>query len=385
MGLKSFSKENPLLLTPGPVLLQPEIRESLSLPMIHHRDQDFKKLLLSVSKKLKLFFQTKQEVLILNATGTGAMEAAFLNTLSPQEEIVCVGGGKFGERWQDMAKKFSLKVHCIDLPWGKAVKPDQIEEVLIKQPKTKALVLTACETSTASSHPVKEIANILKKHPKTLFIVDAITALGSMTLNMDEWGIDVMVAGSQKSFWLPTGLSFISLSKKAWQRNLQSQLPKYYFDLNREKKAQSQGQTAFSSPVTLIRALETSLKSLSEIGLKKLILQCENFKKASLSFALSLGLKSYSSSPANAVTALLIENADDIKKSLETEHHIILGGGQGQLKNKILRIGHLGPIQREDFLKALESLAQELQKKNSALFKTEQIQRALKKAEGQLK
>ena len=384
MGLKSFSKENPLLLTPGPVLLQPQIQQSLSLPMIHHRDQAFKKLLLNVSHQLKLFFQTKQEVLILNATGTGAMEAAFVNTLSPKEEVICVGGGKFGERWQDMAQKLSLKVHSLDLTWGQAIDPAKIEEALIKYPETKALILTACETSTATSHPIEEIAKILKKYPKVLFIVDAVTGLGSMTLNMDDWGIDVMIAGSQKTFWLPTGLSFISLSKKAWKRSLQSKFPKYYFDLSREKKSQKKGQTAFSSPVTLIRTLHFSLKILTEIGLKKLILQCEAFKKASLDFCFTLNLKTYSSSPANSVTAILIEQADEIKKTLEEKHHIILGGGQEQLKNKLLRIGHLGPIKKNDFLEALKALAQELQQRNPKLFKKRQIQNALKKAEKNL-
>jgi len=384
MVLKSFSKESPLLLTPGPVLLHPKIKESLSLPMIHHRDKDFKSILFNVSRQLKSFFQTKAEVILLNATGTGAMEAGLLNTLSPQDEVLCVGGGKFGERWQDMAKKLSLKVHNIDVPWGEAVKGSQIEEALKKHPQSQALILTACETSTASSHPVKEVAEVLEKHPEVLFIVDAITALGSMVLDMDDWGIDVMVAGSQKTFWLPTGLSFISLSKKAWDRSLHSKLPKYYFDLTREKKAQKKGQTAFSSPVTLIRALDSSLKILSKMGLKNLIGHSESLKKACLDFGSTLGLKTYSSQPANSVTAFLINEANEIKKVMEKEHHIIMGGGQGPLKNKILRLGHLGPIEKEVFLMALEKLGEELKKRSLEPFTKKQLEMALKKAQTHL-
>ena len=381
MSLKSFSKEHPLLLTPGPVLLHPHIQKSLSLPMIHHRDSSFKSILLDLSQQLKAFFQTEQDVLILTATGTGAMEAAFVNTLSAGEEVICIGGGKFGERWRDMAEKFSLKVHFISLDWGQAVEPSKVEETLAKHPKTKALVLTACETSTATSHPIKEISTLLKKHTQILFMVDAITGLGTMPLPMDEWGIDVLVAGSQKTFWLPTGLSFISLSKKAWERSLQSKLPKYYFDLNREKKAQAQGQTAFSSPVTLIRALHSSIKILNGIGLKNLILHCESLKNSLIEFCSPLNLKIYSAHPANSVTAILINQAHEVKKNLEKKHHIIVGGGQEQLKNKILRIGHLGPINKETFLFALKSLAQEIKKTEPHLFKEKQIQKALQKAQ----
>ena len=380
MGLKSFSKENPLLLSPGPVLLHPQIQKNLALAMIHHRDQAFQEILLEVSKKLKLFFQTEEEVLILNATGTGAMEAALLNTLSAGEELICVGGGKFGERWRDMAQKLSLKVHFMDLDWGQALDPAELEKTLSKYPQAQALILTASETSTATSHPVEEISQVLKKHPRILFIVDAITALAAMPMKMQEWGIDVMIAGSQKSFWLPTGLSFISLSKKAWQKSLSSRLPKYYFDLNREKKAQAKGQTAFSSPVTLIRALHSSLKLLENIGLENLISQCESFKNSTLEFGKILHLQAFSSSPSSSVTALLVEEAGEIKKNLEKNHHIIVAGGQEQLKNKILRIGHLGPIKKEDFLFALKSLALELQTRSPSHFTKKQVEKACKKA-----
>lgn len=381
MNIKTISKNQPLLLTPGPVFLHEEIKKSLCLPMIHHRSSLFKKLLKQISLQLKDIFQTKQPVLILNSSGTGAMEAALVNTLSPQEEVLCIGGGKFGERWRDMSQSFSLKVHFIDVPWGEAVCLNQIKNKLLKHPKIQALIITACETSTGTIHPIKDISLLLKKHKNILFIVDAITGLASMPLCMDEWGIDVMVAGSQKSFWLPTGLAFICLSEKAWEKSLQSKLPKYYFNLNKEKNAQSQGQTAFSSSVSLIRALFVSLNLLNKIGLDQLISRCEKFKESCLAFCKILNLRPYSSSPANSLTALFLNQAQDIKKNLEQNHHVIVAGGQGQLKNKLIRIGHLGPLNPELFLFALKVLAEELNKNNPSVFQKEKILLALNEAQ----
>ena len=363
--LAQFSKDKPLLLTPGPVILHPQIKKALSRDMIHHRSASFQTLFKQCSEELKYFFQTKQEVLILCSTGTGAMEAAFTNSLSPGDQVLCVGGGKFGERWQAMAKSLGLFSHDLNVPWGQAVGLDQIQNSLKQNPKTKALILCACETSTGTQHPLPEIAEFLKSsYPDILLIVDAITALGASQLDMDKWGIDIMVAGSQKSFWLTTGLSFICLSQKAWDRASKSKLPKYYFELHREKQAQIKGQTAFSSPVSQIQALKVSLELLKNKGLKALIADCEKFKKTVRLFCSALDLKLYSSSPANALTAIEIKNADQLKKELEHSHHIIVAGGQEKLKNKILRIGHLGPLEPKDFLRALSLLALEIQKRD---------------------
>ena len=219
------------------------------------------------------------------------MEAALTNTLSPKEEILSVCAGKFGQRWKDMAQSLGLKTQSIPVPLGQAVSPEQIEAELEKRPHTKALLLTACETSTGTEQPVKAISQVLKKYPKTLFLVDGITGLGAMELQMEEWGIDVLIGGSQKSFMIPTGLSFISLSKKAWEAYKKSSCSKYYFDLQREKRAQAKGQTAFSSSVSLIRALNTSLCQIEKQGLKSSILRCQTLKAATHVFCRALGLK----------------------------------------------------------------------------------------------
>ncbi|MCZ0931699.1 MAG: alanine--glyoxylate aminotransferase family protein [Oligoflexia bacterium] len=374
-------KPVPLLLTPGPVVLSPLVQKSLSQAIWHHRSSLFKNTLKQVSSKLKEIFQTKEDVLILTSTGTGAMEASLSNTLSPQEEVLCVCAGKFGERWRDIALAFNLKVTVLEVPWGQAVSIQDIKKHLEQNKKLSALLITACETSTATQQPIKEIAKLLKNYPELIFIVDAITGLGAMELKMDEWGIDVMIAGSQKTFWLPAGLAFICLSQKAWRKSLSSQLPRYYFDLNREKKAQREGQTAFSSSVSLIRALSVSLKLIQKTGLKNLILRTEKLKSACHAFCKTLDLELFSSQPANALTAIKVPSAEAIKKSMEENHQVFTAGGQGALKNKILRIGHLGPLSNKDFMRGLKALAIELKKREPSVFTEAKTKSALKKAQ----
>ena len=348
-------EQEDILLTPGPVLLRADVQKRLSQQMGHHRTPQFESLLKEALDSLKRLFQTEEPVLILNSSGTGAMEAGLTNCLSPQDEILCVCAGKFGERWKGIAQSFGIKTHCLQLPLGRAVTPQQIEKELEKNPKIKALLLTACETSTATEQPVREISQTLKNYPQILFLVDGITGLGAMNLNMKEWGIDVLIAGSQKSFMIPTGLSFISLSKKAWQAVKKSSCPKYYFDLQKEKKAQALGQTAFSANVSLLRALHTSLCHIEKQGLKACISRCQNLKESTHIFCEVLGLKLFSSRPANSVTAILSPShlpAEEILKDLYKQHKIRFAGGQGVLKNKIFRIGHLGPISNSYQLKS---------------------------------
>lgn len=372
-----------LLFTPGPVLLSPKIRASLSQPMWHHRSPEFKESLKQVSSDLKGIFQTKEPVLILNSTGTGAMEAALCNTLSPGDEVLCVCSGKFGERWKEMAQAFGLRVHSLNSPWGSAIKTHQLEDRLKKNKKIRAVLISACETSTATEQPIKELSQTLKNFPAVLFIVDGITGIGAMELPMDRWGIDVLIAGSQKSFMLPAGLSFVALSKKAWKATEHSSCPKYYFNLKKEKLAQQEGQTAFSSSVTLIRALRESLKHIKKQGLKAGISKCQALKNSTHIFCKEMNLSLYSSRPANSVTAIQFPkklSVSQIKQNIQKKHGIIFAGGQGPLKNQILRIGHIGPLRFSDHLKALKALAEELKKSDPKNFNDKKIKSALNKA-----
>ena len=378
-----------ILLTPGPVILTSQIKNILSEQPHYHRGLKFQQIFNEVKKNLQTFFQTKEAVIILTSTGTGAMEAAITNTLSPGDTVLCICSGKFGNRWRDIALSYGLKAETIDVPWGEAVSPEEISRFLQKNTDIKALLISSCETSTATNQPIKEISQILKNNEKILFIVDGITGLGSMDLPMDQWNIDVLVGGSQKSFLLPTGMAFIALSQKAWNFEKKSRCPKYYFNLKREKEDQDKGQTSFSINVSFIKALQESFKHLlgKDKNLKKCISKCQQLAKATHLYCKELNLDLLSKQPSASVTAIKIPkniSANQIKKSIEEKENIIIAGGQDHLKDKIIRIGHLGFIQNEDFLRCLESLGIELHNQSTDKFPKNKIQKALEVAKKEL-
>lgn len=349
--INSFEKYR--LMAPGPVALHPEVLRTLAAPMVHHRTPLFDQILAHALKKLKLVFQTEEAVFILNGTGSSGMEAALVNLLNPGDEVLSIVSGKFGERWRDMAKTFGYKVHEISVPWGEAVLADQVTSELTNNPKIKAVLCQACETSTAVLHPIQEIAEKLKKFPETLFLVDAITAAGTMPLPMDEWGLDAVVAGSQKAFMLPTGLSFVAFSKKAKNAFQTSTTPRYSFDLRLEEKANQKGETFFSSSVTMIRALDKALDIMLKNGLTAWYKNSTNRASFTIRVAQKLGLELYSKSPSPSLTALLIPpniDGQKLREHLEKKYNVTVMGGQDQLKGKILRIGHMGFIESEDLL-----------------------------------
>ncbi|MGE3387205.1 MAG: alanine--glyoxylate aminotransferase family protein [Bdellovibrionales bacterium] len=351
------------LLTPGPVPLAPEVLRALSEPVRHHRTPEFEAVLQRVWFGLKWIFQTQQDVMTLTCTGSGAMEAALVNTLSPGDEIICTVIGKFGERWADMGERFGLKVHRLSVPWGRAVDLAELEQELKKYPAIKAVLLQAVETSTATMNPVREIAALVKQKSQALVMVDAITGLGAMDLAMDDWGLDVVVAGSQKAFMLPTGLAFIALSEKAWNANKTAKLPRYYFDLAAEKKANQKGQTYFSSANSHLVALDVVFERFQKMGQRLLRKRCELLAEATRAGGEALGLSVYSRSPAPSVTALIVPDKVDgvkLRDHLEKQYNVTVMGGQDQLLGKILRIGHLGYITDEDLIQGMDLLAQSL-------------------------
>lgn len=349
------------LLTPGPVPMPPEVYEALSTTMSHHRTPEFETLLCYCFNSLKDVFRTKQPVLIHTSTGSGAMESAIVNTLSSKDEVLVINSGKFGERWRNMCETYRLKkVHELLIPWGKTASAEQVKKYLENNKNIKAVLTQYCETSTGVLHPIKEIAEVVKKFPSTLLLVDAITAIGAVELEMDSWGIDVVCAGSQKAFMMPTGLSFISLSEKAWAANEQSDLPKYYFDLKAEKKANESLQTRFSSPISHIRALKAYFNYFYQNGgLEKSILRCHQLSAATHSAIEILGLKSFTESPCPSLTTLIVPKDIDGKKwrqHMQDKYQVIFMGGQDQLTGKIIRIGHLGYITNKNLLAGIEAL-----------------------------
>lgn len=335
------------LLAPGPVNLHPRIREIMAEPMIHHRTPEYDQIFKRSLENLKSIFQTKNAVYIHPSTGSGGMESLVVNTLSPGDEVLVIVSGKFGERWAEMTEVYGMKTHRMNIPWGEALSIAQLETFLQQHPKTQAVLCQACETSTAVLHPIEAMGQVIANYPSTLFLVDGITALGALPLPMDAFRIDGLVGGSQKAFMLPTGLSFVSFSEKAWKKIETSKTPKYYFDIKREQKANKKGESFFSGPVPLMKALDWVLQYVLSYGLRKHFEIIRSRAAATREFYQSVGLSLYSKFPSESLTAICAPTAIDGQKwrlLLEQKHNITVMGGQDQLKGKILRIGHMGYI-----------------------------------------
>jgi aspartate aminotransferase-like enzyme len=356
------------VLAPGPVNLHPRVREDLALPMIHHRTPEFDAILKRVLSRLRDIFQTTQDVFLLSSTGSGGMEALLVNTMSLNDEVLCVDNGKFGERWAEMAKVYGGKVTVLKTEWGKSVSATQIQEHLQKNPQTKIVMCQACETSTGILNPIEEIGAVVAEHPGCLFLVDGITALGAMPLPMDAWKIDGLVGGSQKAFMLPTGLSLFSFSKKAWAVIEKNQTPRFYFDVRKEKAANQKGETFFSSNVVLIRALDVVLDLIHEKGLSALFVEIQQRAQFVRRECLKLGFSLYAEKPSPSLTALKVPAGIDsqvFRTRLEEKYKITIMGGQDQAKGKIIRIGHMGfitDLQQEQLISALADILKEMQK-----------------------
>lgn len=341
---------NSILLAPGPVQLHPEVQKILSLPMIHHRTPEFDLILKSALTNLKFVFQTEQPVFMLSSTGSGGMECLLVNVLNPSEKVLAIINGKFGERWADMAADHGAEVIRHQVEWGKPVAMTDLKKIFKDHPDIKIVLAQACETSTATVNPIQEMAAFIAQ-TEALFLVDGITALGAYHLPMDAWKIDGLVGGSQKAFMLPTGMSFVSFSEKAWKKIKTAQAKKFYFNIQNELAANQRGETLFSSNVPLIRALDYVLKRIKSHGLEahfKHIARRANYTR---SMAQSMKLELFSEAPSSSVTALKLPSQIEgvqFRNDLEKNYSVTVMGGQDQLKGKIIRLGHMGYITDQD-------------------------------------
>lgn len=354
------------LLAPGPTMVPEKVLLDMAVPVIHHRTSEFSKIFSETREKLKKVFGTNEDVLIIASSGTAAMEAAVVNTLSFNDKVLVVNAGKFGLRWKEIATTYGLDVVSIDLEWGRSVTPYQIEEKLIEHPDIKAVLMQASETSTTAYHPVDEIAKIVSLRDNTLLIVDGITSVGVVETKMDEWGVDIIVSGSQKAFMLPPGLSFIAMSKKAWRMAETSNIPKYYLNLKKELKSQQKDTTAWTPAVNLIIGLNTSLGMMLDEGLENVYKRHATCAEATREAVKSLGFELLAKDiPSNAATGILLpENFDGGKfvKYMREEVGVTFAGGQDHLKGKILRISHLGFHDIFDTVVAISALELGLRK-----------------------
>jgi aspartate aminotransferase-like enzyme len=352
------------LLSPGPTPIPNEVALAMSETMIHHRTPQFNKIFDQVRQGLKKLFGTKNDVLMLAASGTGAMEASVANLFSPADKVLVINGGKFGERWLNIANAFGLNPIELKVEWGQAVKVEAVEKQLKAHPDLKGVMIQASETSTTVLHPVKEIAKLTKNGP--LFLVDGVTAVGVVSVPLDEWGLDVLVTGSQKAMMLPPGLGFIALSDRAWERTKQATLPRFYFDLNLERKSQQKGSGAFTPAVSLIFGARVSLDMMQREGLDRVYARHARMSRATRAAATALGLKLLApDSPSPAATGVYLPDgidADQVLDYLRDHMNITLAEGQDQLKGKVIRIAHVGYMGAFDVITAVAALEMTLRK-----------------------
>jgi aspartate aminotransferase-like enzyme len=348
------------LFAPGPSPIPPEALLSMAEPIIHHRAPAYIKVLEEVRENLKYVFQTKNEVLIFAASGTGAMEGSVTNTLCAGDRALVVQGGKFGERWEQICRAYGIQANVIPVEWGSPVDPELISKALKEDPSIKAVLIQASETSTGVMHPVKEIADIVKQHDTTILVVDAITAIGVFDLPMDAWGLDIVVGGSQKALMLPPGLAFAAVSDKAWKMVETSTLPKYYFNFKKELKNIQGNQSAYTPAVSLVMGLRTVLQQIREEGLENVFARTAKMADATRAAMTALGLKLFApASPSNALTAVLAPEGVDgqkVVKTLREKYNVTIAGGQDQAKGKIFRIAHFGYMDTFDAVTAISAV-----------------------------
>ncbi|MGB9678174.1 MAG: pyridoxal-phosphate-dependent aminotransferase family protein, partial [Candidatus Ratteibacteria bacterium] len=326
------------LFTPGPTSIPEDVLLEMAKPIMHHRTEEFLSIAKDVFDGLKYLFQTKNDVLILASSGTGAMEASIVNLFSKGEKIIVINGGKFGERFVEIGKSYGLNVVDIKVEWGKTLEKEELEKIIDENKDAKGVFANLCETSTATHFDVKTYGEIISKYKDIVFVVDAISSLGAVPCYMDQWNIDCLITGSQKAFMLPPGLSFISLSQKAWEKTKNSALPKYYFDLKKYKKTLEKFDFPFTIPVSLIVGLKKSIEIIKGYGIEKIWEEHRKRAESTRKAILAMGLSLLSSSPSDAVTGIILPDGidgDQLIKFIRKNYGISIAGGQDKLKGKI--------------------------------------------------
>ena len=352
---KTFTRTR--LFTPGPVEIPARVLRALSQIPPHHRTEVFRATYQRVTEAMRELHQTQGEVFLLAASGSGAMEAAVVNVMSPGEKALAVVGGKFGERWQSLLKAYGVPHDLVDTDWGHAIEPSQIEAALDKDPAIKAIFATHSETSTGALHDVEAFAKITRPRGVKL-VIDAITSLGVHPLPQDAWGIDVVVCGSQKGLMAPPGIASVSLAPWAASA-IEQGLPRFYFDLRRARKSAPLGESPFTPAVSLVLALEEALAMIHEEGLEQVHARHRRLAGAMRAGAQAAGYALFSSSPSYAVTALLAPagvEASAVVKRLRDVHGMVVAGGQDRLKGRILRVGHMGAYDFSDIVAMASAL-----------------------------
>ena len=345
---------------PGPTPCPDEVLQAMAKQMIGHRGKQYQELMLRVTDRLKKVYQTKEDVLILTAAGTGGLEAAVVNTLSPGDKVLSVSIGVFGDRWADIAEQYGAEVKRLKFEWGKAADPDQVRKALKADPAITTVLITHNETSTGVTNDLASLAKAVKEFDK-LLLVDAISGLSSIDLPVDKWNCDVVVSGSQKGWMIPPGLTFVSVSEKAWDAAKKAKMPRFYFDLGKAKTFLNKGQTPWTPAVSLMFGLDVSLDMILKEGLENVFARHAKVARMAREGVKSLGLSLFADEAyaSDTVTAVKVPEGIDGKKindTLRQDYGVFLSGGQKTLEGKIFRIGHLGWVHETDIKEVLVAI-----------------------------
>ena len=351
---------------PGPTPLPDEILKALSNQMISHRGPQFTEIVRRATENLRDIFQTKGDIFILTCSGTGGMEAAIVNTLSPGDKVLSVANGAFGDRFADIAETFGAELERLRFEWGTAVDPQEVRKTLSKDAGIKAVLVTHNETSTGVTNDLEAISAVVREYDK-LLIVDAISSLGAINLPVDRWGCDVVVTGSQKAWMAPPGLAMVSVSERAWKAHAKAKMPRFYWDFAKAKKSLDKLQTPFTPAVSMFYALDAALELFQREGLENIFARHARIAAKTRGEVKSLGLSLFADEryASNAVTAIKATKGLDPKmllKILREEYDTVLAGGQQRLDGQIFRIGHIGYVNEQDIDAVITALKAALPK-----------------------
>jgi len=354
------------LMIPGPTPVPEKVLQALGKHPIGHRSKEFQELVESTTKNLQWLHQTQNDVLTITGSGTAAMEAGIINTLSKGDKVICGENGKFGERWVKVAKEFGLEVIKINSEWGTPLDPEEFKKVLDndEQKEIKAVILTHSETSTGVINDLETISSYIRSHNTALSIVDCVTSLGACNVPVDEWKLDIVASGSQKGYMIPPGLSFIAMSQKAWDAAEKSNLPKFYLNLKSYRKSLLSNSNPYTPAVNLVFALDEALKMMREEGLDNIFLRHNKHKLAMSNAMKALNLKLFANEKylSPSITAIKTEgmDAEEFRKTIKKNFDILLAGGQDHLKGKIFRVGHLGYVNDRDIITVVSAISNTL-------------------------
>lgn len=354
-----------LLMTPGPTMVPPSVLETMGRQLIHHRTKEFRNIFKELNENLKYIFQTQSNVLTLSSSGTGALESAIVNLFSAGDKVIAISIGVFGDRFAKIAEVFGLKVDKISVEWGKAVEPEIIRQKLEedKAGQIKAVIVTHNETSTGVTNDIEAIGKIVSKTEK-LFIIDAISSVGGLDIQTDNWGIDIVIGSSQKALMAPPGLAFVSVSPKAWEAHKNSKLPKFYWNYSAYRKGLEQEElpdAPYTPAISLMMAQHEAINLIKEEGLQNVFARHRRLALATQAGVQALGLellpdKSVSSYIITAIKAPMGIDIEEVRKIMNLKYDIMVTGGQQHLKGKIIRIGHCGYVDKFNLIKTFAAL-----------------------------